>query len=163
MKRLTLVFTTMAVAAGAPAAATAATPTIVEESFHRSIPSFIACSGFTVAGEFDVDRTVMTFYDNDGAAIRRVTHVHFQGTLTNTTAGKSIDDAGNQVVIEDLVAGTTTVVSRIRTDTEPGAGLILAQVGRNVRDSSGNVIFLAGQNDILTGELADFCRYMAAP
>ena len=101
MKRLALLLTTVAVALAAAAAATAAAPTIVEESFHRSIPSFIACPGFTVAGEFDVDRTVVTFYDNDGTAIRRVTHVHFQGTLTNTTTGKSIDDAGNQVVIED--------------------------------------------------------------
>jgi hypothetical protein len=81
----------------APAAADA--PTMVEESFDRSIPHFATCPGFTVAGEFDVNRTVFTFVDANSTPIERVTHVQFTGTLTNTATGKSIPDEGNQIVL----------------------------------------------------------------
>jgi hypothetical protein len=144
-------------------AATADSPAIEQQTLHRSIPNFITCPGFTVAGEFDVNRTVFTFYDSDGNAVRQVTHVHFVGTLTNTTTGKSIPDEGNQVVTTDLLTGTTTTDARVRVDTVPGEGAILFQVGRVVRDAAGNVIFFAGQNDFLTRDFAEFCTYMAAP
>jgi hypothetical protein len=55
------------------ATATASTPTSVSEAFHRSIPNFITCSGFSVRGEFDVSRTVTTSYDENGSPIRQVT------------------------------------------------------------------------------------------
>ena len=53
-----LAFAAAAVAAFATltfaATATASSPTSVSEAFHRSIPNFISCPGFTVRGEFDV-------------------------------------------------------------------------------------------------------------
>jgi hypothetical protein len=143
--------------------AAADTPTIVEQSLHRSIPNFASCPGFTVAGEFDVNRTLMTFVDQNGAPIRRVIHVHFVGTLTNTSTGKWIPDEGNQIVTIDVVTGTTTVDGQVRVDTIPGEGVILAQVGRVVTDAAGNFLFIAGQQDFATGNLSDFCAYMAAP
>jgi hypothetical protein len=87
------------------ATAAASAPTSVDETFHRSIPNFISCPGFTVRGEFDVSRTVTTFYDSNGSPIRQATHVHFTGTLTNNLSGKTIDDAGNQIVDTDLADG----------------------------------------------------------
>ena len=91
------------------AVASADAPKTEQQTLHRSISNFIQCHGFTVAGEFDVDRTVMTFVDQNGTPIRQVIHVHFVGTLTNTSTGRSIPDAGNQIVTIDLVTGTTTV------------------------------------------------------
>jgi hypothetical protein len=149
----------LAFAAGASADA----PTIEQQTLHRSIPNFIQCPGFTVAGEFDVERMVMTFVDQDGTPIRQVIHVHFVGTLTNTSTGKSIPDEGNQITTTDLITGTSTVNGRVRVDTVPGEGVILAQVGRVVRDAAGNVIFFAGQNDFLSHDFDEFCAYMAAP
>ena len=144
----------------APAAA-ADSPTIVQESFPRSIPNFVSCPGFTVAGEFEVTRSVFTFMDNTGTPVRQVVHVHFVGALTNTSTGKSIPDEGNQIVTTDLLTGTTVVDGRVRVDTAPGEGVILSQVGRVVRDARGNVIFLAGRNDFVAGTFTDFCGYMA--
>src|SRR5262245_25505706 len=97
MKKL-VVGAVLAVPLAFAAVASADAPTIVQQTLHRSIPNFVKCPGFTVAGDFDVDRTVMTFVDENGTPIRRVFHVHFVGTLTNTSSGKSIPDAGNQVV-----------------------------------------------------------------
>jgi hypothetical protein len=151
----------LAVSLSFAAVASADAPTIVQQTLHRSIPNFVQCPGFTVAGEFDVGRTVMTFVDQNGTPIRQVTHVHFVGTLTNTSTGKSIPDEGNQIVTNDLVTGTSTTDGRVRVDTIPGQGVILAQVGRVVRDAAGNVIFFAGQNDFQTGDFDQFCAYMA--
>jgi hypothetical protein len=160
MKKLVVALALAAPLATA-AVASADAPTIVQQTLHRSIPNFIQCPGFTVAGEFDVERTVMTFVDQSSTPIRQVTHVHFVGTLTNTSTGKSIPDEGNQIVTADLVTGTSTTDGRVRVDTIPGEGVILAQVGRVVRDAAGNVIFFAGQNDFLIGDFDQFCAYMA--
>ena len=151
-----------AVAVASASTAAATTPTSVDESFHRSIPNFVTCPGFTVRGEFDVSRTVMTFYANDGAIVRQVTHVHFTGELINTATGKSIPDEGNQIVTNDRTDGTTAVVGRVRVVTVPHEGEILAQVGRVVRDASGNVIFIAGQQDFQTRNFDEFCAYIAS-
>ena len=160
MKKLVLAVA-FAVPLAFAAAASADTPTSVQETLHRSIPTFATCPGFTVRGEFDVTRTVVTFYDGSGVAIRRVFHVHFTGTLSNSVTGKSLADEGNQVVTQDLVAGTTTIVGRQRMDTEPGLGVVFADAGRVIRDPSGAPIFLAGQHDLLEGEIASLCNFLA--
>jgi len=160
MKKLVLTVA-LALPLAFAAVASADAPSIEQQTLHRSIPNFIQCPGFTVAGEFDVERTVMTFVDQNGTPIRQVIHVHFVGTLTNTSTGKSIPDEGNQIVTTDLVTGTSTVDGRVRVTTVPGEGAILFQVGRVVRDAAGNVIFFAGQNDFLTRDFEDFCAYMA--
>ena len=162
MKKLVLALA-LAMPLAFAAIASADAPTIVEQTLHRSIPHFAECPGFTVAGEFDVNRTVMTFVDQNGTPIRRVIHVHFIGMLTNTSSGKSIPDEGNQIVTIDLVTGTVTVDGRVRVDTIPGEGVILAQVGRVVTDAQGNILFIAGQQDFATQNLSDFCSFMAAP
>ena len=52
--RLGVVAALAASALALASTAAATTPTSVDESFHRSIPNFISCPGFTVGGEFDV-------------------------------------------------------------------------------------------------------------
>jgi hypothetical protein len=162
MRRLLVMFV-LAVPAIFAAAAAADPPTIVQESYHRSIPDFISCPGFTVEVNSDVNRTDFTFTDSAGTPIRRVLHVHFTGALTNNTTGKSIPDEGNFIVTIDLTTGTTTTVGGVRLDTVPGLGLILAQAGRIEFDAQGNIMFIAGQQDYATKNFTNFCAYMAAP
>ena len=83
--------------------------------------------------------------------------------MTNTLTGTSIADRGNQIVAQDLRLGETTVAGAVRVCTIPGEGVILADVGRIVRDRSGQVLFVAGQQDRLLGKIDDFCAYIAAP
>lgn len=162
LARPILILALAAAALGVASTAAAVPPTSVDESLHRSIPNFVACPGFTVNGEFDVSRTVTTFYGNDGAPVRTVTHVHFTGELIDMATGKSIPDEGNQIVTADLVDGTTVTDGRVRVVTVPHEGEILAQVGRVVRDAAGNVIFIAGQQDFQTRNFDEFCAYMAS-
>ena len=90
--------------------------------------------------------------------------MHFTGTLTDTATGKWIPDEGNQIVTVDLLTGVTTVTGRLRNDTEPGVGVVLAQTGRIVTDASGTVLFAAGQHDLQDGlpDADGFCAYMAS-
>jgi hypothetical protein len=161
MRRFLLLVIAALPLALAPAAA-AATPTTVEESFHRSAPNFATCPGFTVRGEFDVTRTATTFYDQDGTPIRQVIHVHFVGALSNSVSGKSLADEGGQIVTLDLVEGTATIVGRQRVDTEPGLGVVFADAGRVVRAAVGPAIFfVAGQHDLIEGDIERLCAYLA--
>jgi hypothetical protein len=136
---------------------------MIEETLTRSDGAFISCPGFPVRGDFDVRRTVTTFYDDAGLPVRIVGHIHFSGSLTNTLTGKSIADQGNQIVTQDLRSGETTVVGPVRVETVPGEGVILADVGRIVRDRSGQVLFVAGQQDRLLGDIDDFCAPVPSP
>ena len=157
-----LLFVIAALPLGLAPIAAADAPTKVEESFHRSSLSFATCPGFTVRGEFDVTRTVTTFYDQDGSPIRQVLHVHFVGALSNSVSGKSLADEGGQIVTLDLLEGTATIVGRQRVDTEPGLGVVFADIGRVVRALVGPAIFfVAGQHDLLEGDIERLCTYLA--
>jgi hypothetical protein len=148
-----------AVAAVFAATAAADQPTIQEQTVHRSIANFLSCPGFTISGEFDITRIVFTFYDNNGTPIRTVIHVHSEGTLTNTATGKTLADAGNQIITTDLVTGEVIVDGPSRVDTAPGVGVVFAQVGRVLREN-GQVVAIDGRNDILEGNLAPLCAYL---
>jgi hypothetical protein len=162
MSRSLIVAFCLAAVAGVFAANAAADqPTIQEQTLHRSIASFLSCPRFTVAGEFDISRIVFTFYDSNGTPIRTVTHIHSDGTLTNTATGKTLADQGNQIITTDLLTGEVVVVGPSRVDTVPGEGVVFAQVGRVVREN-GQVVEIDGRNDILERNLADFCAYMEA-
>jgi hypothetical protein len=160
MKKLVL-----AVALAAPLAfaaiASADAPKIEQQTLHRSIANFLSCPGFTISGEFDITRIVFTFYDSNGAPIRTVTHIDADGTLTNGATGKTLADHGNQIITTDPLTGEVIVVGPSRVDTAPGEGVVFAQVGRVVREN-GQVVEIDGRNDILEGNLAHLCAYMAA-
>ena len=151
-----------AIATVLAATAAADQPTIQEQMFHRSIPNFLSCPGFTISGEFDITRIVFTFYDSNGTPIRTVTHVHFEGTLTNAATGKTLADKGNQIITTDLLTGEVIVVGPSRVDTAPGEGVVFAQVGRVVREN-GQVVEIDGRNDILEGNLSALCAYLGTP
>jgi hypothetical protein len=142
------------------ASAAAKQPTATTQQFHRSIPDFAECPGFTVAGEFDIARTDTIFYGNSGQPIREVLHVEFAGTLTNPLNGKSVLDSGRRISTFDLVTGAGSS-SGSRVDTVPGLGIVYQESGRLVFDPDGDVIFEAGPHDGLTEAPATLCAYLA--
>ena len=111
MRRFLSSLVALPLALAPPAAADA--PTRIEETFTRTDGAFISCPGFLVRGDFDVRRTVTTFYDQERVPVRLVAHVHFSGSLTNTVTGTSIADRGNQIVTQDFRSGETTVVGPV--------------------------------------------------
>lgn len=140
----------------------ATAPTTTHVSLHRSFPHYLACDGFWIDGEFDLDRTTTTFYDNDGVAIRRMSHVHAEGTVGNPLTGKFAPDSGDFKVTVDLATGTSTTEGKTNVATIPGEGIVYQVVGRLVV-SSGDVVFESGQHDDVDGTYGDLCSYLASP
>ena len=162
MRRLISAVATVASALAVAGTASATPPTTTEVSFHRSLPSFLACPSFLVHGEFDITRRTTTFYDEAGIPIRIVTHVHFTGMLSNPLTGKSLPDSGRFTVTTDLVTGTRTFDGKLRVDTAPGEGVVFQEVGRVVFYPDGT-IFEAGPHDDLDGNLGALCTYLGTP
>ncbi len=155
---ITLAFAVLALGVAMPAAATA--PDTTQTTLHRSIPNFLACPSFVVHGEFDIDRTTTTFYDQAGTPIRTVQRVRTTGTLSNPLTGKSLPDVGDFKITTDLLAGTRTFTGKLRVDTAPGVGVVFQVVGKLVFDADGSVDFEAGPHDDLDGNLDGLCSYL---
>jgi hypothetical protein len=155
---ITAAFAVLALAAGGTAGATA--PTTIQESFPRPIPHYLPCPGFDVRGDFQIDRTTTTFYDNAGTAIRRVQHVHADGILSNPLTGKSVADSGDFKVTVDLLTGERVLEGKVNTATVPGVGVVYHAVGRLAFEADGSV-FEAGPHDDADGTFGALCDYLA--
>ena len=160
MRKLTITsaFAVFALAAAGTAGATA--PTTTHTSFHRSIPNYLPCPGFTIRGEFDIDRTTTTFFGDAGTAIRTVQHVHADGTLSNPLTGKSLADSGDFKITVDLTTGERNIVGNLNTATIPGGGVIFHAVGRLAFEPDGS-IFEAGPHDDADNNFGSLCDYLA--
>ena len=162
MKQLTIMCV-LAVAALIGAATAGATPpTTTHASIHRSFPHYLPCEGFWIDGEFDLERTTTTFYDEAGTALRTVSHIHADGTLSNPLTSKSIPDSGEFKVTVDLATGATTTEGKTNVATTPGDGIVYQVVGRLVL-SSGDILFEAGPHDDADGTYDALCGYLAGP
>jgi hypothetical protein len=154
---ITSVFAVLVLATGGIAGAT--TPTTTHESFPRPIPHYLACPGFWIDGEFQIDQTTTTFYAADGTAIKVVRHVRSDGTLSNPFTGKSIPDKGNFKVTVDLATGERTIDGNLNTATIPGGGMIYHAVGRLAFEPDG--VFEAGPHDDFDNDYGALCSYLA--
>jgi hypothetical protein len=155
---ITCAFAVAALAGAATADATA--PTTTHQSFPRSIPHYLACPGFWIDGEFQIDQTTTTFYAADGTAIRIVRHVHSDGTLSNPLTGKSLADTGSFTVTVDLTTGERTIDGNLNTATNPGGGVIYHAVGRLAFEPDGTILE-AGPHDDADDNYGDLCSYLA--
>ena len=160
MRKLTITaaFAVLALAAGGTAGATA--PTTIHESFPRPIPHYLPCPGFDVRGDFEIDRTTTTFFDQTGTPIRRVQHVHADGTLSNPLTGRSVADSGDFKVTFDLVTGERVLEGKVNTATVPGAGVVYHAVGRLAVEADGSVVE-SGPHDDADGTYGALCDYLA--
>jgi len=162
MRKLTITsaFAVLALAAGGTAGATA--PTTIHQSFPRSIPHYLACPGFWIEGEFQIDQTTATFYAEDGTAIKVVRHVRSDGTLSNPLTGRSIPDTGNFKVTVDVATGERTIDGNLNTATIPSGGVIYHAVGRLAFEPDGTILE-AGPHDDADNNYGDLCSYLAGP
>src|SRR5215218_8070827 len=151
----------------APMAASAEQPTIQTEAFHRSPNPYIKCDTFDIRGEFDVERTVITYYDQDGTPVRQVFHIRVTGEVINAVPGASLPATREGTFTVDLVGGTTIRAGQTVMAVAPGEGVVLQEAGRLVRGPSGELLFAAGPAgfaDYLGGDpsgVQDLCAALA--
>ena len=165
MRRLFVVLV-FALPFGLAATAAAEAPTFSEDNTHIVNNPYVKCDTFVVIGDFNVSRRIATFYDRDGNAIRRVAHIDVDGTLRNSATGASLDFLREGTFTQDLVDGSTVTAGQRTRVTAPGAGIVLQDMGRIVREG-GAIVFEAGPTDVLgyqsgnLGGVQDLCAVLS--
>jgi hypothetical protein len=162
MRKLVIVAALAVAALVAAGTAGATPPTTTTVSLHRSFPHYLACPGFWIDGEFNIQKTTTTYYDIQGNPLRTIAHVLTQGTLADPLTGTSVPDWGDFTVATDLATNTTTTVGITNIATSPD-GTVLYQVLGLLVVRSGAVVFEVGPHDDIDGTYGALCSYLASP
>ena len=146
MHRTALVIAAICIALAGAAAAEAMQPTVETTTVHRHFVFPNACGSFSVIADFDAERRVTTFYDQDGTPIRRVIHAKTPGSVTNSVTGASLPAFGERIITTDLLTGAITSTGTNVHVVVPGAGTVEIGAGRSGIDDNGEP-FATGRMD----------------
>jgi hypothetical protein len=160
MRRLMLFSLTVAGALALATVASATPPTVETMTVHRHFVFSDACGTFSVIADFDAERRITTFYDQDGNPIRRVIHGETPGTITNSVTGKSLPAFGVRVITTDLLTGAVTSTGTNVHVVVPGMGTVELGAGHFGIDDNGEP-FTDGRLDPPVTEA--LCEALADP
>jgi hypothetical protein len=117
-------------------------------------PHFLQCDGFEIALTTTGTENGTIFFDNSGEVIKVIVHHRVRDVFTNSVTGKTVVNRGvfqeTFTPIEGTDDFTATVTGFRFMGTFPGQGLVLQDVGRFEETSDGEILFVAGQHDLLT-------------
>jgi hypothetical protein len=165
MRRLTsglagLAMTVAGVAAGGPPAAAAVTTIREPVSFEYS--DSIDCGSFRDDFTDFYTGTQTTFLDESGEPTRVLIHWKHTSNDVNSQTGYVIHEHGAFTETIDLVAMTDTVTGVLEIASKPGSGVVIVDVGRQVFDADGDLLFFsAGRSPRLAFQASDE-RYCVA-
>jgi hypothetical protein len=146
MRRLLVLLILAVSSLGGTAVAEAMPPTVETMTVHRHFVFLDACGSFSVIADFDAERRITTFYDQDGNPIRQVLHAEIPGTITNSITGKSLPAFGVRVITIDLLTGAFSSTGTDVHVVVPGMGTVQLGAGRTAIDDNGEP-FAAGRLD----------------
>lgn len=99
------------VALAAPSAFAAEAPVHSQDVLRWDDEIAAECGSFDVlATSADLQRNLVTWYDETGEIVRQIRRVHYDFTFVNTVTGKEADYIGHFVISVDNVAGTTRLL-----------------------------------------------------
>lgn len=166
MRRLSVLAASLLVALAAATSAAANAPEVQASRSDQNYVGSWPC-GFPIAVDGWVDVTGTTFFDADGAPIRRATKNRAVFTWVGPTGlVASYDQSWNSN--HDLLAETQTITGALSRVVAPGVGVLLNDVGRLVLQLGGPplpmvVLFdRGGQDSIFEPGIWDpVCAYLA--
>jgi hypothetical protein len=119
-----------------------------------SDPHFLQCDGFEIALTTTGTESGTVFFDHAGEVIKVIVHHRVRDVFTNSVTGKTVVNRGvfqeTFTPIEGTEDFTATVTGFRFMGTFPGEGLVLQDVGRFEESPDGEILFVAGQHDLLT-------------
>lgn len=124
----------------------------------------IDCGSFVLSEMLVSERIqVMTFFDNDGEAIRVLATLNFSGVITRSDTGETFMDTVAGTDTFDVVDGAfTQTATGVKFHIHiPGRGIVALTAGRQVRDTSGQLVFSAGPADIDPSDPSALCTALA--
>ena len=173
MRRLALLLVVVAVPLAVTATAAANTTQTEVVTVHDTFDfgeATEAC-GFPVDLRVDGSFKITDYLDNRGTLFKEIITAFggpFTLTAINSANGKSTTTQSQSVatIVHFNPDGSVASASNsgpIYNFVVPGLGTILQSTGRLVFDGEGNIVFLAGPQDIENGNTAAFCNYLADP
>jgi hypothetical protein len=121
----------------------------LDTGFHTPgpVPYGIACDWFSVRVQLAGERRFRFVYDANGTLVERDRHISYAGALSNSVTGASVPHVGHFAVVDDFVAGTSTITGMLSRTVVAGDGLIWRNIGRVVISlANGAVLFEAGEH-----------------
>jgi len=121
----------------------------LDTTFHTPgpVPYGVTCDGFSVKVQLAGQRRFRLVYGADGVLVERARHISYSGSLSNSVSGASVPHEGDFAVVDDFVAGTSTISGMLSRTVVPSDGLIWRNIGRVVISlASGAVLFEAGEH-----------------
>jgi hypothetical protein len=138
---------------GFAAPASATPPEMFSFPEGGSDPHFLQCDGFEIALTTTGTTSGTVFFDDAGEVIKVLVHHRVRDGFTNSVTGKTVVNRGvfqeTFTPIEGTDDFTATVTGFRFMGTFPGEGLVLQDVGRFEESPDGEILFVAGQHDLL--------------
>ena len=120
--------------------------------------------GFDIRDDFVVEGTITTYYDRNGEPIRIWAHIRAIDRFYNSETGKEYTaTTANIIHFLDLQTGQDNAMGLEYQLTVPGVGLVVLDGGKLIFDAEGDVVFEAGQHQILGSnpDTEKFCEALA--
>jgi hypothetical protein len=115
--------------------------------------------GVTLTETFDLRLMTTEFFDGSGNPTRIAYKYDVLGIITNSASGNTYRDVSH---FSDTItlAEQPTFTGLVHHIIVPGAGPVLADVGKLTFDGHGNVIFEAGPHMVADGTAPDLCSVL---
>jgi hypothetical protein len=151
---------TMAVMLALAGSAFAANPE--RETIHEEGTEFIAdCGDFDVLTDFVADFAVITYFDSAGNLDYSRVHFAFHDFFYNSESGEGFAETNTGTTVSDASGAELTSSGLSYHVTVPGEGVVLLQAGRLEFDAAGEVVFVAGPHQVLSGDTEMLCEALA--
>jgi hypothetical protein len=102
---------------------------------------------------------VQFFHDQQGNLIRSLAHIQLRGT--DSANGVSLPDTADFTHTYDFTTGINGDLGVITHVIVPNGGTVLINAGRVLSDDQGNLLFVAGNHQAISGDISAYCAALA--
>jgi hypothetical protein len=115
--------------------------------------------GFPITVQENFAVTVQFFLDQAGNLDRSLAHIQLRGT--DSANGITLADDADLTHTFDFTTGINGDLGLISQVLLPHGGAVAFETGRVLSDDSGNVEFVAGRHDFLSGDVSAYCSALS--
>jgi hypothetical protein len=115
--------------------------------------------GFPITIDKNFTTDVQFFYDQQGSLIRSLAHIQLRGT--DSANGVSLPDTADFTHTYDFTTGINGDLGVTTRVIIPNGGTVLIAAGRVLSDDQGNLLFEAGHDPVISGDIPAYCAALA--
>ncbi len=115
--------------------------------------------GFPITIHENFATDVQFFHDQQGSLIRSLAHIQLRGT--DSANGVSLSDTADFTHTFDFSTGVNGDLGVTTHVIIPNGGTVLIAAGRVLSDDQGNLLFEAGHDPVISGDIPAYCAALA--